>query len=357
MGMFDGQGVDGPAPTSAADMVRSGARGLGRALLDPMMESQGFVSKENRIMEAMKGVNIADPNSVSDTFSKIMEIDPGAAKEFQDQVMPMLAANQNSSRTYDPGTFRKSLDTAAYALDLDPENLTAEQKKKVYALAERYRRGDKYEEGSAKALVTESALIHTEGADAGQNLAKFEQMLNILPNIYTGFGGEKWQEVQRVGALIGIPSMTKDAGQAEIFAQGGMNMALEYIKQTTGAISDREFLTFIGMAPGLSRTELGNKLMLRTAKAYAEFRQKKAIEYNRWVNSVEGTPQLSDWSEHLIKWANKPENIIVLPTDDEYTESQTAMPSSEAQLQLQTDVNNLSKLSDEELQASVAGAL
>ena len=29
MGMFDGQGVDGPAPTSAADMVRSGARGLG----------------------------------------------------------------------------------------------------------------------------------------------------------------------------------------------------------------------------------------------------------------------------------------------------------------------------------------
>ena len=48
MGMFDGQGVDGPAPTSAADMVRSGARGIGRALLDPMMESQGYISKENR---------------------------------------------------------------------------------------------------------------------------------------------------------------------------------------------------------------------------------------------------------------------------------------------------------------------
>jgi hypothetical protein len=357
MSLFDGRGTAGPMPTNLAEMGWGLGQSISRGLLDPYMESKGFVSEENQILEIMKGADLTDAKSVSDTFNKIMMISPEAASEFQKQVLPMLQANQNSSRTYDPGTFRKSLDTAAYALNLDPENLTAEQKKKVYALAERYRRGDKYEEGSAKALVTESSKIHTEGADAGQNLAKFEQMLNILPNIYTGWGGEGWQEVQRVGALFGMPSMTKAAGQAEIFAQGGMDMALEYIKQTTGAISDREFLTFISMAPGLSRTELGNKLMLRTAKAYAEFRQKKAIEYNRWVNSVEGTPQLSDWSAHLMEWANKPENIIVLPTDDEYIESQTAMPSSEAQLQLQTDVNNLSKLSDEELQAAAAGVL
>lgn len=97
MGLFDGQGVDGPAPTSAADMVRSGARGLGRALLDPMMKSQGFISKENRIMDAMRGVDISNAASISDTFKKIMEIDPTAAAEFQKQVMPMLEANQTAS--------------------------------------------------------------------------------------------------------------------------------------------------------------------------------------------------------------------------------------------------------------------
>lgn len=98
MGLFDGQGVDGPAPTSAADMVRSGARGLGRALLDPMMKSQGFISKENRIMDAMRGVDISNAASISDTFKKIMEIDPTAAAEFQAQVMPMLEANQTQNR-------------------------------------------------------------------------------------------------------------------------------------------------------------------------------------------------------------------------------------------------------------------
>ena len=116
MGMFDGQGVDGPAPTSAAGMVRSGARGLGRALLDPMMESQGFVSKENRIMEAMKGVDLTNAKSVSDTFNKIMAVDPEAAAEFQKQVMPMLTANQSLITSNTKGTFQKQLETAANIL-------------------------------------------------------------------------------------------------------------------------------------------------------------------------------------------------------------------------------------------------
>ena len=215
----------------------------------------------------------------------------------------------SSGSSYDPGTMRKQLNTAAFVLGCDLEN-DADCRKKSLSLATKWKRGNEWEKGSAKALVEEMTIISQVGAEAGPSLAKFEQMLNILPDIYTGWGGSAWNEILRVGAMFGLPAATKAAGQAEIFAQGGVSIALEYIKLTKGAISDREFETFLGMAPGLKRTELGNKLMLRTAKAYAEFNQKKAAEFTKWVNAQEDTPQMEDWSAHLIEWANREENII-----------------------------------------------
>ena len=101
------------------------------------------------------------------------------------------------------------------------------------------------------------------------------------------------------------------------------------------------------MAPGLKRTELGNKLMLRTAKAYAEFNQKKAAEFTKWVNAQEDTPQMEDWSAHLIEWANREENIIKLPTDDEYAEAISAPSSIEADEQLAESVDELQILINE----------
>ena len=98
MGMFDGKGMAGPMPTNLAEMGWGVGQSLSEGLLDPIMESQGFISQENQIMDIMKGADLTNARSVSDTFNKIMMINPEAAGEFQKQVMPMLAANETQNK-------------------------------------------------------------------------------------------------------------------------------------------------------------------------------------------------------------------------------------------------------------------
>jgi len=258
MGMFDGQGVDGPAPTSAADMVRSGARGLGRALLDPMMESQGFVSKENRIMNAMKGVNLEDAKSVSDTFNRIMEIDPEAAGEFQKQVMPMLEANQ----------------TASAALVTDTSNLG-----KYYADAERIlSAGDpnfdiKTPEGlaAAKEFVnrfkkSETAFSTSVGGEYGKTVIKSfndaEQAVSSLFTIETGLDlldqgintGAFAKTENAARAILNKVGLTKDdsVGATQAYTATLGNLVGQIIKQfgagTGLSDADREYA--LGIAGG-----------------------------------------------------------------------------------------------------------
>jgi len=101
--MFDGQGLNAPA-TSIADMYRGAARGIGRGLIDPYMQSKGFISQENQIMDVMKDVDISSVDSVSSAFNKIMEINPQAAAEFRTQVLPLVTAKQNELLAQAKGT-------------------------------------------------------------------------------------------------------------------------------------------------------------------------------------------------------------------------------------------------------------
>jgi hypothetical protein len=352
MGLFDGQGM-GNAPETLGDMYRGVGRSIGTGMIDPYMEGKGFTSKENQILNVMKGVDLTSAKSVSDTFNRIMAIDPQAAAEFQKQVMPMLQSNQTAQAAAasrnDPGTFRKSLDTAALILGCDLDN-DADCRKNAYELVKDYKRQDVWEGESTEALVDEMVLIQQSGAEAIPNMAKFTQLLDILPQIYTGWGAGIIQDVNRVGAMFGLPSATEAAGQAEIFAQGGISIALEYIKLTKGAISDREFETFLGMAPGLGRTQLGNRLMLDTAMQYARFNKNKAAEQTRWIaeqRAAGKAPLLEEWSAHLLEWASKPENIIKLPTDAQYKESQEAPSALEADEQQASTVDELTRKIEE----------
>ena len=93
MGLFDGQGMGGAMPKNLAEMGRGVGKSLTRGLIDPYMESKGFISEENRIMEVMKDVDLTNPESFSEGFRKIMEINPEAAAEFRAQAMPILNSN------------------------------------------------------------------------------------------------------------------------------------------------------------------------------------------------------------------------------------------------------------------------
>ena len=93
MGLFDGQGMGGAMPRNLAEMGRGVGQSLTRGLIDPYMESKGFISEENRILDVMKDVDLTNPESFSEGFRKIMEINPEAAAEFRTQAMPILNAN------------------------------------------------------------------------------------------------------------------------------------------------------------------------------------------------------------------------------------------------------------------------
>jgi hypothetical protein len=95
MGLFDGQGMGGAMPRNLAEMGRGVGQSLSKGFLDPYMESKGYTSEENRILEVMKDVDINSVDSVSDAFNKIMVISPEAASEFRAQVLPLVTAKQN----------------------------------------------------------------------------------------------------------------------------------------------------------------------------------------------------------------------------------------------------------------------
>ena len=345
------------ANTLAGGMVTQGlARMAGLKTVDE--EKAEIISD---IMQESVNLDPNDPKSLyilSDKFiaagfpdigSKFRErgreLDLDIYKADTDRISAM-----SSGSSYDPGTFRKSLNTAALILGYDPENMDADQRKEAYKLVLDYKRENRWNSESVEALAEEMVAIQTEGNLATGEIAKFQQMLTILPEIYTGWGAGAWKTANMLGAMIGLPEFTKAAGQMEMFAQGGMEMALKYIQQTKGAVSDREFEAFLASAPGLSRTQLGNQLMLETAMKYAQYNQDKAAEYTRWIAGQKAageTPLYEDWSEHLIEWSNKEENIIKLPTDDEYAEAISAPSSIEADSQLAESVDDLQILINE----------
>ena len=110
MALFTGTGLGQktPTPLTAGQMFAGAAQGLGKAVVDPLMESKGFISAENQVIEIMKEVDISSVDSVSEAFNKIMVISPEAAAEFKAQVLPLVTAKQNELASKAKGTTKTS---------------------------------------------------------------------------------------------------------------------------------------------------------------------------------------------------------------------------------------------------------
>ena len=110
MALFTGTGLGQktPAPLTAGQMFAGAAQGIGKAVIDPLMESKGFISAENQVIEIMKEVDISSVDSVSEAFNKIMVISPEAASEFRAQVLPLVTAKQNELASKAKGTTKDS---------------------------------------------------------------------------------------------------------------------------------------------------------------------------------------------------------------------------------------------------------
>ena len=219
MGLFDGQGMGGAMPKNLAEMGRGVGKSISRGLIDPYMESKGFISEENQIMEIMKGADLTNARSVSDTFNKIMMINPEAAGEFQKQVMPMLAANQTQQQLDAPQSekllaFEKKI-IRINQLNIPQEEKDAMIKKALSGVTTEINMGgqNKYKEkvGADRAekdsQIIEGAELAIEGYD------KTNEALEIIAKgdseLVTGFGAEAFLTVERIASKLGITENSK----------------------------------------------------------------------------------------------------------------------------------------------------
>ena len=116
MGLFDGKGLS-PTPTTVLGMAQGASRSLGKALLDPMMESQGYLSEEKQVMNIMKDVDMSDPESFTAGFNAIMAVNADAANEFRTQGLPMLKLNMEANTVDKPSKLQEKQNKLAVLIE------------------------------------------------------------------------------------------------------------------------------------------------------------------------------------------------------------------------------------------------
>jgi len=214
MSLFDGRGMAGPMPTNLAEMGWGLGQSISRGLLDPYMESKGFVSEENQILEIMKGADLTDAKSVSDTFNKIMMISPEAAAEFQKQVLPMLQANQTQQQLDAPQS-EKLLAFEKKIMRINQLNIPQEEKdemikKALSGVTTEINMGgqDKYSETVGKTRAERDFAIIDNAELAIEGFEKTNDALEILAGgnaeVITGFGADAFLQVEKIAKALGV---------------------------------------------------------------------------------------------------------------------------------------------------------
>ena len=249
--------------------------------------------------------------------------DNAVNKQNADSTTMNAEANKISAESGTTSTLGQTLETSAYIINCnldDPDTSVASKcRTDSYAHSLNYKRLNEFDKASAINLADDLSIQLGVASTAVDDIAQFDQMLAILPQIYTGFGSEAIATpVARIADFFGVDKTM--AGKRELFASNAMDMALGYIAQTKGAISDTEFQAFKDATAGLKKTKVGNDLIIRTARAYATYRKNKGAEMARWSareRKAGRTPTQAQWGTHLEEWSNKEENKVKLPTSSE----------------------------------------
>ena len=213
MGLFDGQGMGGAMPRNLAEMGRGVGQSISRGLLDPYMESKGYVSQENQVLSLMKSADLTSAKSVSETFNKIMMISPQAAAEFQKQVLPLVTANQTQQQLEAPQAekllaFEKKI-ARINKLDIPQAEKDEMIKKALSGVTTEINMGgqDKYAESVGQGRADRDMAIIDNADLAIEGFEKTNQALEILAGgdeeLITGFGANQFLDLERFGKKIG----------------------------------------------------------------------------------------------------------------------------------------------------------
>ena len=122
------------------------------------------------------------------------------------------------------------------------------------------------------------------GNQSRGNIASMDRMLNMLETIpegQLGVAAGLKLELSKLGDALGIEVDTKNIATKEAFQAQSMELVLAKVKQMKGALSDKELGFLQSMAPGLSTTKDGSRLLIMIAKDRAA----KQAEFVRFAES------------------------------------------------------------------------
>jgi hypothetical protein len=150
-----------------------------------------------------------------------------------------------------------------------------------------------------------SKETYAAGSRSLADISKYKRMLDILPDITTGpVAGSLLMSAKAFGSHFGFD--VKDTAKMEEFRSKAMTIALGFVNDTKGAVSDREFAAFLEAAPSLATTEAGNEILLQGAKILAEWKYAKSLEMARWEQDLLSngrTPTQGGWVLNFKKWS------------------------------------------------------
>lgn len=162
-----------------------------------------------------------------------------------------------------------------------------------------------YAKGLGKAMADKTNSIIDAGQQAPNKLATYQLMKEMMPNIYTGTGGDKVLEAKKIAKSLGID--VGDVSDAEFVRAMGNQMALELRNPAggagmPGAMSDADRAFLASMSPGLSTTPEGNQKLLDYRMAIEKRNIDVAQRANEYMNAHNGRLDNNFFAD-LSKWS------------------------------------------------------
>lgn len=286
-------------------------RGIGQALGGMTPEEE----KQQRLMDIQSkfaDLDMSQPDNMRKVGNALM-------REFPDMAMQVFEMAKAAQPASTMTTAMKDIrDIAKFQLNCDfndPE--CAKQANQLYIDRKRQTAAEKGAGQRSKELATaltdEQTKIYEESDAATNQLSTVNQSLALLDDIYAGTGGDWLALGKQLASSLGFAEADWAAGE-EQFRVNTMKAVMDWIKQTKGAISEKEMDLFTQAAPGLSKTKAGNRLMLQTMREAALFKRKLEDEFNRWDEANPGKG-LTAWRKHKREWIKT--NGIKAPTKDQ----------------------------------------
>jgi len=277
----------------------------GAGMSGAVMQGMGFKTPAQQKQEALMAIQAQFPNpQTAEEFRQIgnalMNIDPDRAKMAFDQ-----AENLKPTATTMSTAMKDKRDIAKYQLGCDYNDVECAKKaNKIYIETKRKTAGEigegEFRKGQSKILNAAETKIYDDADEANYQIATIDQSIKMLDDIYTGVGGDWLSYGKNLATSLGFAEADWAAGE-EMFRVNTMKSVMAWVKQTKGAISEKEMKLFADAAPGLSRTRAGNRLILNTMREAALYQRRLEDEYGIWA---EENPKggIRQWRAHKRNW-------------------------------------------------------